>query len=164
MKEYKVIALSVGSRNRIHRDGDIVKETTFRPGEADELVKNGFLELIEEDDDEFTDKKEGSENDNLPPSDKKDGEDDDQDDETEIGDKKPPVDDVTPPTADEITDKKEGDLNTGNPESDEKKEGEESDDVQNISKNQLKKQLKEAGIEFSNSDSKEELYRKLINA
>lgn len=45
MKKYKVIALSVGGLgNKIFNAGDIVLESNFIPGRADELVKQGFLE------------------------------------------------------------------------------------------------------------------------
>jgi hypothetical protein len=44
MKQYKVIALSVGGRaNKIFSAGDTVNEDNFIPGRADELEKLGFL-------------------------------------------------------------------------------------------------------------------------
>lgn len=44
-KTYKVIALSVGgSSNKVFHSGDIVEEGNFPPGNAEALVKNGFLE------------------------------------------------------------------------------------------------------------------------
>lgn len=44
MKEYTVIALSVGGlNNKVYSAGDTVKETNFKPGRADELVRLGFL-------------------------------------------------------------------------------------------------------------------------
>lgn len=49
MKTYKVIALSVGALgNKIFHSGDVVKESDFKEGRADELVKLDFLELITE--------------------------------------------------------------------------------------------------------------------
>lgn len=50
MRQYKVIALSVGSGRgkRIYKSGDIVTESSFRPGIAEELVLKGFLERIGE--------------------------------------------------------------------------------------------------------------------
>ncbi len=48
-KKYKVIALSVGGlNNKIYHSGDIVLETAFINGRADELVKSGFLEVHKE--------------------------------------------------------------------------------------------------------------------
>lgn len=48
MKQYKVIALSVGAMNsKIFNSGDIVNEDAFIPGRADELVKLNFLREIE---------------------------------------------------------------------------------------------------------------------
>jgi hypothetical protein len=45
MREYKVIALSVGGRaNKIFSAGDTVNEDHFIPGRADELVEQGFLQ------------------------------------------------------------------------------------------------------------------------
>lgn len=50
MKHYKVIALSVGGRaNKIFSAGDTVTEENFIPGRADELVRQGFLKEIAED-------------------------------------------------------------------------------------------------------------------
>lgn len=47
MKQYKVIALSVGGRaNKIFSAGDTVNEDNFIPGRADELEKQGFLKSI----------------------------------------------------------------------------------------------------------------------
>lgn len=44
MKHYKVIALSVGGRNKkIFNAGDIVKESHFQEGRAEELVEQKFL-------------------------------------------------------------------------------------------------------------------------
>jgi hypothetical protein len=44
MREYKVIALSVGGRaNKIFSAGDTVNEDHFIPGRAEELVEQGFL-------------------------------------------------------------------------------------------------------------------------
>jgi hypothetical protein len=44
MKQYKVIALSVGGRaNKIFSAGDSVNEDNFIPGRADKLEKLGFL-------------------------------------------------------------------------------------------------------------------------
>lgn len=50
MRKFRVKALSVGGRgNKIYDSGDIVTENNFAPaGKADELVKKGFLEPIEE--------------------------------------------------------------------------------------------------------------------
>jgi hypothetical protein len=51
MKQYKVIALSVGGRaNKIFSAGDTVNEDNFIPGRADELEKQGFLQLTGSDD------------------------------------------------------------------------------------------------------------------
>lgn len=51
MKQYKVIALSVGGRsNKIFSAGDTVSEDSFIPGRADELEKQGFLKSIGETD------------------------------------------------------------------------------------------------------------------
>jgi hypothetical protein len=50
MKQYKVIALSVGGRaNKIFSAGDTVNEEHFIPGRADELETQGFLKLIGDD-------------------------------------------------------------------------------------------------------------------
>lgn len=47
MKSYRVIALSCGGHgNKIYKSGDVVKEGSFPPGRAEELVKKKFLELI----------------------------------------------------------------------------------------------------------------------
>ena len=48
MKQYTVIALSVGGRgNKIFSSGDTVFENNFIPGRAEELVKQGFLKPVE---------------------------------------------------------------------------------------------------------------------
>lgn len=47
IKEYKVIALSVGGFNNIYKFGDTVKENNFPSGNADKFVLSGHLELIE---------------------------------------------------------------------------------------------------------------------
>lgn len=50
MKQYKVIALSVGGKaNKIFSAGDTVTEDQFIPGRADELVTQGFLRSIGDD-------------------------------------------------------------------------------------------------------------------
>lgn len=50
MKQYKVKALTVsGLKNRIYRSGDTVTEENFPPGNADDLVKKGYLTPIGED-------------------------------------------------------------------------------------------------------------------
>lgn len=55
MKQYKVIALSVGGRaNKIFSAGDTVNEDNFIPGRADELEKQGFLKSIGSTDAEVT--------------------------------------------------------------------------------------------------------------
>lgn len=79
MKQYKVIALSVGGRaNKIFSAGDTVNEEHFIPGRADELEKQGFLkssgddgkpaprEIPEEIAVEVTDPKEGDKVKNQP--------------------------------------------------------------------------------------------------
>jgi hypothetical protein len=44
MQQYKVIALSVSGRsNKIFKSEDVVKESDFAPGMAEQLVKRGFL-------------------------------------------------------------------------------------------------------------------------
>lgn len=49
MSKYKVIALSVGGLgNKIYSAGDIVTEANFPAGNAANLVKGGYLELIPE--------------------------------------------------------------------------------------------------------------------
>lgn len=49
MKTYKVIALSVGGLgNKIYNSKDIVTEANFPEGNAEKLVKSGFLEPIKE--------------------------------------------------------------------------------------------------------------------
>lgn len=49
MKSYKVIALSVGGlNNKIFNSGDEVFENNFHTGRADQLVKEGFLKEISE--------------------------------------------------------------------------------------------------------------------
>lgn len=50
MKQYKVIALSVGGRaNKIFSAGDTVTEENFIPGRASELEEQGFLKSIGDD-------------------------------------------------------------------------------------------------------------------
>lgn len=50
MRTFKVISLSVGgSNNKIFKSGDIVTENQFPQGNADKLVKGGFLKEILED-------------------------------------------------------------------------------------------------------------------
>jgi hypothetical protein len=50
MKQYKVIALSVGGKaNKIFSAGDTVTEDQFIPGRADELVTQEFLQEISDD-------------------------------------------------------------------------------------------------------------------
>jgi hypothetical protein len=45
MRQYKVIALSVGGRaNKIFSAGDMVNEDQFIPGRSEELVEQGFLQ------------------------------------------------------------------------------------------------------------------------
>lgn len=52
MKTFKVIALSVGAdSNKIFRAGEIVSAEAWRPGRAEELVKQGFLEPCDETED-----------------------------------------------------------------------------------------------------------------
>lgn len=46
MRNFKVIALSCNSKNGILSSGDTVTEDAFGEGEADELVKEGFLQEI----------------------------------------------------------------------------------------------------------------------
>lgn len=47
-KQYQVIALSVGGAyNKIFNSGDIVLDSQFVPGRAEELVKQGFLKPID---------------------------------------------------------------------------------------------------------------------
>jgi len=47
MKQYLVIALSVGGpNNKIYRAKQVVTEDNFRPGRAEELVQLGFLRLL----------------------------------------------------------------------------------------------------------------------
>lgn len=44
MAKYKVIALSVGAMsNKIFHSGDIVEDSAFPQGHAEQLVKEGFL-------------------------------------------------------------------------------------------------------------------------
>jgi len=44
MKTYKVKALAVsGSGNNVYRSGDTVNDSNFPPGNAEELVKSGYL-------------------------------------------------------------------------------------------------------------------------
>ena len=48
MKEYIVIALSVGGlNNKIFNSGDIVNENQFVQGHAEKLVAQGFLEPLQ---------------------------------------------------------------------------------------------------------------------
>ncbi len=50
MSRYKVKALYVGGRGKsIYQSGDIVTDKNFNDGEADKLVKSGFLEFIPDD-------------------------------------------------------------------------------------------------------------------
>jgi hypothetical protein len=43
-KNYTVISYSVGGRNnKVYKSGDKVKESNFPPGNAEDLVKGGFL-------------------------------------------------------------------------------------------------------------------------
>lgn len=47
MKEYKVIALSVGGlNNKIFNSGDIVNDKQFVQGHAEKLVEQGFLKPL----------------------------------------------------------------------------------------------------------------------
>jgi hypothetical protein len=49
MKKYKVLTSSVGGRrNKIFKAGDIVFENNFPEGNAEQLVKKGFLEKVGE--------------------------------------------------------------------------------------------------------------------
>ncbi len=49
MAKYKVVALSVGGLNKkIYNSGDIVTAENFPSGNAELLVKGGFLEEIKE--------------------------------------------------------------------------------------------------------------------
>lgn len=49
MKRYKVIAGCVGGRsNKIFQSQDIVTESNFPPGNAEQLVKKGFLEFLDD--------------------------------------------------------------------------------------------------------------------
>lgn len=49
MTKYKVVALSVGGLNKkIYNSGDIVTSDNFPAGNAELLVKGGFLEEIKE--------------------------------------------------------------------------------------------------------------------
>lgn len=49
MAQYKVIALSVGGlRNKIYYSGDTVSDECWSPGRAQELVKQGFLKPLDE--------------------------------------------------------------------------------------------------------------------
>lgn len=49
MAKYKVIALSVGGLGKkIFNSGDIVTDKNFPAGNAEKLVKQGFLEEIQE--------------------------------------------------------------------------------------------------------------------
>jgi|GEM_PF-4914345 len=46
MRAFKVIALSCYSKKGILNSGETVTEDAFEEGEADELVKEGFLEAV----------------------------------------------------------------------------------------------------------------------
>lgn len=49
MAKYKVIALSVGGLgNKVFKLNDEVSDSNFPKGHAEELVKKGFLKMIEE--------------------------------------------------------------------------------------------------------------------
>ncbi len=53
MKQYKVIALSVGgSGNRIFKAGDTLNENAFPEGHAERYVKSGHLACLENTEDE----------------------------------------------------------------------------------------------------------------
>jgi hypothetical protein len=50
MRSGKVCVISIsGLRNRIHQSGEIVNENQFPAGRFDELLKEGFLEFYQED-------------------------------------------------------------------------------------------------------------------
>lgn len=55
IREYKVIALSIGGHNnKIYNHGDTVKEDNFPPGNAEAMVAKGFLERAGESDEKPT--------------------------------------------------------------------------------------------------------------
>jgi hypothetical protein len=137
MKQYKVIALSVGGRaNKIFSAGDSVNEDNFIPGRADELEKLGFL------------KSTGS-TDKVPasiPSDEI---------ETEVTKVEKPEEEVTEETeTGSLLDSLKDSL--GDPDETERKTV--SVTIEQISKKELIKTLTELGIPFEPTANKTELY------
>lgn len=154
MKKYRVIALSCAAKRKVYQKGEIVSAASFEPGIAEKLVSKKFLEEVIE---EITT--------TAPNADAGDeGEKAGEIDltltvsrETESGNADASPNSDAPQGNQEAGDGKETESteHAGTANADDKKGGE---GIDSISLTQLRKQLRERGVKFSNDAPKEDLF------